>query len=289
MRSDRLTVLDIGARGGPDPRWLPLGDAVQIVGVEADPEECARLNARSFAVPCRYLQAALGRHDGTQAVLNLTKQPGCSSLLEPNTEFLRAFPYGEAFNVERKVPLSLTSLDTLCRTHDVHADVIKIDTQGYELEILAGGEAAVAEAFLIELEVEFNPLYRDQPLFGDLDGHLRARGFGLLGLRRTAWRRNFEGPTSLGGTVVHGDALFYRLDLPTTAETRRRFAQALFAYRQFDFASTLGLDLPPPGDPLLQRLVGRLLAPFRSQRQLRAWVDHARPAGARDWHDPDFF
>jgi FkbM family methyltransferase len=289
MERDCLTILDIGARGGPDPRWLPLGDAVQIVGIEADPEECERLNTRSFKVRCRYLQAALGRHDGSQGVLNLTKQRGCSSLLEPNTEFLGAFPYGDAFTVERRVPLSLTSLDTLCRTHDVHADVIKIDTQGYELEILAGGDAAVGGAFLIELEVEFNPLYRDQPLFGDLDAHLRARGFALLGLRRTAWRRNFGGQTSLGGTVVHGDALFYRLDVPKDPAARRRFAQALIAYRQFDFATALGLAPPPPADRIFQRLTGRLLASFRSQRQLRSWIDHARPPGARDWHDADFF
>jgi FkbM family methyltransferase len=287
---DVLTVLDIGARGGPDPRWIPLGSSVRIVGIEADPDECARLNQRRFPVECLYLQAALGRADGTEATLHITKQPGCSSLLKPNDEFLRDFPYGDAFTVERTVSLPLTSLDTLCRANDVHPDVIKIDTQGYELEILAGGEDAVASAFLIELEVEFNPLYRDQPLFGDLDAHLRARGFSLLGLRRTAWRRNYDGSSSLGGTVVHGDVLYYREPSREDTTARRRFARALGAYRQLDFVQAMGGQVASQSQPnFFQRQLGRVLAVFRTHRRLRAWLDYGRPSGARDWHDPDFF
>ena len=193
-----LTVLDIGARGGPDPRWRVLSPEVNVVGVDADAEECVRLNRMTFDVPCRFVSAALGSRDGEAATLHLTRQPGCSSLLEPNHAYLAQFPYGrEAFQVVRRIPLTLTRLDTLCLQHAITADVIKIDTQGSELDILRGGEAALQRASLIELEVEFNPLYADQPLFGDLDTYLRMRGFNLLGLRRTAWRRNQNG--SLGG------------------------------------------------------------------------------------------
>jgi FkbM family methyltransferase len=284
-----LTVLDIGARGGPDPRWFPFAQSVKVVGVEADGDECARLNQSRFPVAVQYLEAALGRADGTEGVLHLTRQRGCSSLLEPNHEFLSQFPYGEAFAVERTVPLQLVSLDSLCARHGVTPDVIKIDTQGYELEILRGGERAVASAFLIELEVEFNPLYKQQPLFGDLDAHLRSRGFALLGLRRTAWRRSYDGPSALGGTTVHGDALYYRTQLPQSEDLRRRLAVALTAYRQLDFVRSLGLEAAAPTVPFLQGLAGRVASRLRPHRHLRAWLDQGRPGGAKDWHDPDFF
>jgi hypothetical protein len=182
------------------------------------------------------------------------------------------------------VPLQLMSLDSLCARHDVRPDVIKIDTQGYELEILCGGERTIASAFLIELEVEFNPLYKQQPLFGDLDAHLRSRGFGLLGLRRTAWRRSFEGATSLGGTTV-----YYRTQLPTSEAMRQRLGLALTAYRQLDFVRSLGLEPSVPERSLLQGLAGRVAHRLRPHRRLRAWLDQSRPGGATDWHDPDFF
>jgi FkbM family methyltransferase len=283
-----LTVLDIGSRGGPDPRWFPLGGAVEIVGVDADPEECARLNQQTFPIACRFLQAALGRRDGTEAVLHVTRQPGCSSVLEPNTDFLSQFPYGEAFTVVRRLPVTLTSLDTLCAAHEVRPHVVKIDTQGYELEILRGGQKALSSALLVELEVEFNPIYRDQPLFGDLDAELRRAGFSLLGLRRTAWRRTFLGP-SMGGTVVHGDALYYREAAPADRVDKNRLALALTAYRQGDFARSLGVPISPARTRRLMRWLVALASCAWSHRELRRYLDRARPDGARDWHDPDFF
>ncbi len=243
----------------------------------------------AFPSRARYFEAALGRSDGTQGVLHITRQPGCSSLLEPNEEFLAQFPYGDALVVERTVAMQLVTLDTLSAKHDIHPDVIKIDTQGYELDILEGGERCVESALLVELEVEFNEIYKGQPLFGDLDAHLRHRGFSLLGLRRTAWRRHFDGDSSLGGTVVHGDALYYRTEVPTEPELRERFGLALTAYRQFDFVRSLGLAAEAPRIPPLQRLAGQLASQFLPHRMLRGWVDRGRPGGARDWHDPDFF
>jgi hypothetical protein len=94
---------------------------------------------------------------------------------------------------------------------------------------------------------------------------------------------------SLGGTIIHGDALFYRVDVPP--ERLTQFALALAAYRQVDFLSSLGVSVPigvKHASPT-QRLVGRLLSAFREHRRLRGWLDESRPAGAVDWHDPDFF
>lgn len=56
-------------------------------------------------------------------------------------------------------------------------DAIKLDTQGSELDILRGASRALSSCTLIEIEVEFNPIYEGQNLFCDVDRFLRDRGF----------------------------------------------------------------------------------------------------------------
>ena len=280
-----LTVLDVGARGGPDPRWDLLGQDCHVVGVEADPQEAERLSKERFPVRWSCLCAALGKADETPATLFVTRKPGCCSLLPPNSEFLAQFPYGENFRVEKTIPITLTTVDTLCAQQAITPDVLKLDTQGTELDILQGATRVLENVVMIESEVEFNPLYVGQPLFGDLDAYLRTRGFVLLGLRRSAWRRS--NALALGGTIVHGDALWVRHPLSTAQRTP--LVAALRAYRQHDFASALGATVNGDSAPsLLQRCFARLSSRW-PHRRIRAWIDHSRSAGAIDWHDPDFF
>ncbi|EEU9512535.1 FkbM family methyltransferase, partial [Escherichia coli] len=46
-------------------------------------------------------------------------------------------------------------------------DLLKIDTQGSELNILVGGEQVLNNTLCIQLEVSFIPLYEGQPSFGE--------------------------------------------------------------------------------------------------------------------------
>jgi hypothetical protein len=43
--------------------------------------------------------------------------------------------------------------------------------------VFRGGSARLARAVALQAEVSFMPLYRDQPMFGDIDLALRALGF----------------------------------------------------------------------------------------------------------------
>src|SRR5262249_24052118 len=56
---------------------------------------------------------------------------------------------------------------------------LKLDTQGSELSIMRGGERALATCSLVDIEVEFNPIYQRQALFCDVDRFLCDRGFVL--------------------------------------------------------------------------------------------------------------
>jgi hypothetical protein len=58
-------------------------------------------------------------------------------------------------------------------------DFIKIDTQGYELEILKGGEKALAHAEFVLLEVSLLDIYVNSPLVIDVLNFMKERGFVL--------------------------------------------------------------------------------------------------------------
>ncbi len=75
---------------------------------------------------------------------------------------------------------NLISLDHLLEDSNfTQPDFIKIDTQGYELEILKGGEKTLAHAEFVLLEVSFLDIYINCPLVADTLTFMEERGFVL--------------------------------------------------------------------------------------------------------------
>ncbi len=69
--------------------------------------------------------------------------------------------------------ITTTSLDSFTRQNSVdEIDFIKIDVQGAELDVFKGATKALDNVVFIVSEVEFIPLYIDQPLFGDVCKYL---------------------------------------------------------------------------------------------------------------------
>jgi methyltransferase FkbM-like protein len=104
-----------------------------------------------------------------------------SSLYAPNTPLLAAFDrLEELVRVVREIPIETHRLDDVPEA--AGADYLKIDVQGAELDVLRGAPRLLAEALVVHAEVEFVPLYREQPLFADVDRTLRGAGYGLFAL-----------------------------------------------------------------------------------------------------------
>lgn len=279
---DTIRLIDVGARGGIDRRWTPHYSKMEVMAFEPDPTECTALNTRPFPYSVRFLPFALGAADGQQATLRICKQPGCSSLLQPNTEFCKQYFYGPAMEVVDELQVTLHRMDTVCK--DFVPDVIKVDTQGTELDILRGAGKLLDDAMAVELEVEFVPQYLGQSLFSDVDSFMRQQGFMLRGLRRTNWRATGDHVHPYGGQIVHGDALYLRPGSLNSPKGHRILA----AYRQYDLLTHFKATSLIPRESVAVRFASRLLRGF-SNRELRRLVDRLRPAAATDWHDPDFF
>ncbi len=264
-----LRLVDIGARAGIDPRWERFKGDLDVLGFEPDADECARLNAaRDPSYRSRFLPYALGA-EAREVSFHQSRWPVASSVFEPNPEFLADFPHAAVLleTVERHT-LTTTPLDAVLEREGVQPDMLKIDVEGGELDVLRGGERALAASLMLDVEVEFAPLFRGAPLFADVDTHLRDRGWQLLGLRRVAWRRS-RGLSAAapgdGGQLVSADALYVNAAARASGLSRSRavkLAAILSAYRQLDFALSLLHEPPLSAVPAAEReRLARVLAP----------------------------
>jgi len=203
---------DVGARWGIEGAWKSFCKLIKSVSFEPDKNEYKLLCNKKKANDVVY-QYALYK-EKKKVSLNLTKSRGCSSIYKPNDEFVRLYPEHERFEIDQKVDVEATSLDILHKEKQLNdLDFIKIDVQGAELDVLAGGEAFLSENILgIEVEVEFHQIYENQPLFSDIDKNIREKiGLQLQDIRKTYWK--YPQGINLGsqkGQLIFGDALYFR-------------------------------------------------------------------------------
>jgi hypothetical protein len=56
---------------------------------------------------------------------------------------------------------------------------LKLDTQGYDLEVLKGAAGSLGSVQALQIEAAVQPLYRDMPDYRTMLAELEARGFAL--------------------------------------------------------------------------------------------------------------
>ena len=256
-----LTCLDVGARGGFTKDLLPIAGSVSAVGFEPDAAECERLNreASKGSHPwrsLRFLPVALGAKQGSEQ-LHLYRQRGCSSMLEADRDLAALFSREDYYILDDVVEVPVTTLDVTAREHGLEDTVfLKLDVQGGELDILSASSSLLSSSLLgLRLEVSFIPIYRNQPLFADIDKFLGAHGFVSMGfMEMHHWRRTTKvkhpnlvpGPLPYSrGQLVHGDMLYFRHpeamrhDTPEQIEVLLKAAFIAIAYDYFDHAAAI--------------------------------------------------
>lgn len=92
-------------------------------------------------------------------------------------------------------------------------DLLKLDVQGYELEVLAGAAAALGTVQAVLAEVSFVRFQEGMPLFHELLAALAARGFVVHDIVALSQR-------PLDGALAQADVVFLREDHPLRASNR---------------------------------------------------------------------
>lgn len=210
LSNNPLWVVDVGASGGIAPRWAQFTPFYKGVLFEPDPREYDVLNRKS-GDNLIVINSALS--DSVNTVdFNLCRKQQVSSVYLPNFDFLRKFPDSERFEVIKTIKIQTDTLDNQLRKNGIaEIDFIKIDTQGYELPILKGSIDYLDNVIGLELEVEFAKLYKNQPLFNEVDSFVREKGFELFDIKRYFWKRKEGiGTGNQKGQLVFGDALYFK-------------------------------------------------------------------------------
>jgi FkbM family methyltransferase len=187
--------LDIGAYEGnwthDFKKTFPECAIMMIEGqVEKEP---VLLKAKNSYTDVNYKIALLGATE-TNVTFNIYET--ASSVLAERDEN----------NTNAKVETrKLSMLDNIIAPLKQQPDFIKIDTQGYEMEILKGGEKILSGAEFVLLEVSLIDIYINSPLVADVLDFMRQRGFVLYDICSLMRR-------PLDKALFQSDFLFVRAD-----------------------------------------------------------------------------
>ena len=94
-----LHLVDIGAAGAIQPRWLRVASSLSYTGFEPDSRSRQELlETEQGCAAYNIVQSALADRTGDTR-LNLCRKPTVSSTLKPNLDLIRHFPEAERFDV----------------------------------------------------------------------------------------------------------------------------------------------------------------------------------------------
>jgi FkbM family methyltransferase len=196
------TVLDVGANTGQFSSAIRcFVPEAQIYAFEPLPD-CHEALCRRLAKRGRFqgFCTAVGAENGH--VTFWRSEFAKSSSVLPMTELHKeAFPWSKGAK-ELKVPQCRldTCLDKMQLAQNV---LLKIDVQGYELQVLLGARKILKEVKYALVETSFHKLYQDQAAFHQVYELMRAEGFDYAG--------SFEQLSSPSdGTILQADSLFLR-------------------------------------------------------------------------------
>lgn len=126
------------------------------------------------------INKALGARPG-HAQFNVMNTSPMSSLLQPKVDSQSSM---KQFNeVEKRVEVEIATLDTCLaetlRTRNCRNIYLKLDVQGYELEVLKGAEATMTTICALQSELNVIPLYENQPGYMEVLRFLDEAGYVL--------------------------------------------------------------------------------------------------------------
>ncbi len=196
------TVLDVGANVGQfTVAVAKIFPGVRIHSFEPVPECFLKLGKNvSKLKNVSVYQLALGDTEG-EGMCHINSHSQSSSLLPLSREHRAAFPNAQEII---QVPVKISKLDTIFATQKIDAPtLLKIDVQGYEANVLRGGEETLKRIQYVVAETSFKALYHGETIFLDLLQLLESCGFRFI--RPVGWLsdpRNDE--------ILQMDALFSR-------------------------------------------------------------------------------
>lgn len=202
---DAGTIVDVGAHFGESSAlFSEIFPEAAISAFEPDPVSYRVLVSRHLS-RVRAFNVALGSADGSR-VLNLNADSGTNSFFPANSMGLRYL--AQKMAVRSSVEVPIRTLDDFREELGLSTiDLLKVDVQGYELEVLRGATRSLKDVRALQIECNFIPQYKGSSTFSDVDLFLREQGFALHNLY-DLYRESDD------GILIFGDGIFLRTSAP---------------------------------------------------------------------------
>lgn len=195
------SIVDVGANRGQFALLMSgLYPEARIIAFEPLAEPYRKLmNVIADRPKLRAFNAAIGP-DRTTMPMNVSKRDDSSSLLPISKMQEKVFPNTGHARIDhvRVAPLG----DFIGELDLAQPSLLKIDVQGFELEVLRGSADCLDRFSSIYVEASFIELYEGQALASDIIDYLHDRGFRLQGIYNLCQMRD--------GRAVQADFLFDR-------------------------------------------------------------------------------
>ncbi|HLP85476.1 MAG TPA: FkbM family methyltransferase [Phycisphaerales bacterium] len=213
-RDESIVVIDVGANEGQTVnRVLKEFPNATIHAFEPAPLPLAQLRRNHAEDPRVHLYGvACGSAQGV-AKMHITQNHWCNSLLAPS-DLGKRF-YGDWYEVRDVIDVPVVTLDAWTVRQGVsRVDVLKIDAQGFDLEVLRGATGLLRQVRAINCECQFAAEYEGCATFSQVDSFLAQHGFALHQLHEVNTRGDEE-------QTSYGDGLWLRVDVLHQLQNRR--------------------------------------------------------------------
>ncbi|MES3032817.1 MAG: FkbM family methyltransferase [Gemmatimonadota bacterium] len=186
-------VIDVGAHNGETLQIAArrLAAGATYVALEPNPGTFALLTKAAAAydgttMRATCLQAAAGPSEGT-VQFNATRASAVAGVLAPVAGLGERVPSGD-HDILEQVTVPMVTIDGLIARHGLGTvDLLKVDAEGYDLEVLRGAAAALAahRVRVVLTEVFFVSYREGQAYFWDIASFLHDAGYRFVNLYDT--------------------------------------------------------------------------------------------------------
>lgn len=181
-KNDINKIIDVGANIGQYALELRRdGFKGEIISFEPLADAFLKLknNAKNDK-KWQVYDSALGNEDG-HTFINVAGNSVSSSISNMQDSHLKAAPYSSYVGKEK---ISINKLDSLFGNFYSEDDriMLKIDTQGFEKNVIDGAEKFLEKVILLQLEMSLISLYENEMLFKEMIEYLKERNFQIVSL-----------------------------------------------------------------------------------------------------------
>jgi len=184
------TILELGSRDGEDAiKLAKFFTNAKVITFECNPETYSIVvnNTQQYKNIIPYNLAVSDIDGEIDFYQSIHGNPGSSSIFEKTGKYDHIENY-----IQNKIRVKSTRIETILKTINVEqVDLVWADLQGAELKAFKGMGEYIKDVKCLLTEVEYQEMYKGQPLYEDIKLFLEKESF--IEVYKTSFYGNFWG------------------------------------------------------------------------------------------------